>query len=91
MRLPSLAQLLPGPRPAGRSAHDGADAHADAAAVERDAWGNAGRPDCIACMDSGNCWICLGSHEKSLHRLVRDCPSCGDTRVCRYCGPRTAA
>ena len=45
---------------------------------------------CPGCLDSGECWICLGTGALDTEKGIGVCGSCGGSRHCAYCGDEAA-
>ncbi len=42
---------------------------------------------CPGCLDTAECWVCLGSGAQDTRSGIGLCASCEGTRTCRYCAP----
>lgn len=46
---------------------------------------------CAGCLDTRECWVCLGTGAQDTDHGIGLCGSCRGQRLCRYCTPQTAS
>jgi len=53
---------------------------------------------CVGCLDTGQCWVCLGEGTTAIERRAQGfpddhvpCPSCNGSGDCAYCAAELSA